>query len=157
MNSKNLLIYTFIIFAFVVCGSGQTFAQAPKPIVSNLRGSGYLGCGCAFQTLTEAKKPRSQRIVFWSEDEREAILNVNGRDTTFKLTKQGKRPRNQKIGTRYFDEYAANGMTVKIDYLITRICLKGEEDCEATSFDATITVAKGKLKTVTKTKGACGC
>ncbi len=155
MKTKHFFIYAVFVFAFVVFNNSQTFAQ--KLTVSNLKGSGYEGCGCAFQTLAEAKKPRSQKIVFWSEDRDTATLNVNGKDIAFKLAKEGKRPTNQKIGSRFSDQYAANGIIVKIDYLTTRVCLKGEEGCEATSYDATITATKGKLNTIIKTKGACGC
>ncbi len=155
MKTKHFFIYAALIFASIAFNYSQAFAQ--KLTVSNLKGSDYLGCGCAFQTLTEAKKPRSQKIVFWSEDRDTAILNVNGKDSAFKLAKEGKRPTNQKIGSHFSDEYAANGITLKIDYLTTRVCLKGEEECEATSYDATITAIKGKLKTIVKTKGACGC
>jgi hypothetical protein len=97
------------------------------------------------------------KIVFWSEDRKTAVLNVNGKDTTFKLVKEGKRPTNQKIGSRFSDQYAANGITINIDYLTTHVCKPGEEDCEATSYNATIAATKGKLKTIIKTKGACGC
>lgn len=157
MKTKQFLFFAVLICTFVVFGTAQTFAQTEKLIVSNLKGAGYEGCGCGFQTLTEAKKPRSTKILFWSEDEKTAILNINGKDTTFKSVKKGKRPLNWKIGARFSDEYAAGGVTVKIDYLTTRVCKRGEEDCEATSYDATITVTRSKLKTIVKTKGACGC
>lgn len=155
MKAKYFFICAALIFVVVAFARTQAFAQ--KITISNLKGSGYEGCGCAFQTLAEAKKPNSDKIVFWSEDQKTAILNVNGKDTEFKLVKEGKRPNNQKIGTRFSDEYAGGGIVVKINFLITRVCLKGEEDCEATSYDATLTATKGKLKTVVKTKGACGC
>ncbi|CAN5197799.1 hypothetical protein BH20ACI1_BH20ACI1_14690 [soil metagenome] len=157
MKSKNFFALVFLLVVFVAFGSAQIFAQTQKLTIGNLKGKDYLGCGCAFQTLAEAKKPRSQKIVFWSEFDKKAILNINGKDTTFKLVKEGKRPSKEKIGSRFSDEYAANGITVKVDYLTTRVCLKGEEECEATSYDVTITVLKGNLKTVVKTKGACGC
>ncbi len=157
MKTKCFLIFVFLIFSFIIFGNNQLFAQAKKLTVSNLKGSDYLGCGCSFQTLAEAEKPRSMKIVFWLEDRETAVLNVNGKDTTFKLVKEGKRPTNQKIGSRFSDEYAASGITIKIDYLTTRLCKPGEEDCEATSYDAMITATKGKLKTIVKTKGACGC
>ena len=157
MKTKLFLFYVVLIFCFTALGKATTFAQTQKLTVGNLKSTDYSGCGCSFQTLAEAKKPRSQRIVFWSEDYRTAILNINGKDTTFKLTKKGKLPAKEKIGSRHTDEYAANGTTVKVDYLTTRVCLKGEEECEATSYDVTITASKGDIKTIVKTKGACGC
>lgn len=157
MKTKNFLFYTVLIAAFIGFGNVQSFAQTQKLIVGNLKGTDYLGCGCSFQTLAEAKKPRSQKIVFWSEFDKKAVLNINGKDTTFKLVKEGKRPAKEKIGSRFSDEYAANGITIRLDYLTTRVCLKGEEECEATSYDVTITATKGDLKTIVKTKGACGC
>lgn len=157
MKSKYFSAFTFLIVMFSAFGGTQTFAQTQKLTVGNLKGSDYLGCGCSFQTLTEAKKPHSQKIVFWSEYDNKAILNINGKDTKFKLTKKGKRPSKEKIGSRHSDEYTANGIIVKVDYLTTRICLKGEEECEATSYNVTITASKGNLKTIVKTKGACGC
>jgi hypothetical protein len=157
MKTKHFLIFSFLVFSFAAFANNQTFAQTQKLTMANLKGSDYSGCGCSFQNLAEAKKPQSTKIIFWSEDGNTAILNVNGKDTEFKLVKEGKRPTNQKIGSRFSDEYAANGITVNIDYLITRVCLKGEEDCEATSYDATITATRGKIKSIVKTKGACGC
>ena len=157
MKTKQFSIFLFLVFSFAAFVNNQAFAQKQKLTMANLKGSDYMGCGCSFQNLTEAKKPQSTKIVFWSEDRNSAILNVNGKDTEFKIVKEGKRPINQKIGSRFSDEYAANGITVKIDYLITRVCLKGEEDCEATFYDVMITATKGELKTIVKTKGACGC
>ena len=157
MKTKHFLIFSFLVFSFAAFANNQALAQTQKLTMANLKGSDYMGCGCSFQNLAEAKKPQSMKIVLWSENRNTAILNVNGKDTAFKLVKEGKRPINQKIGSRFSDEYAANGISVKIDYLITRICLRGEEDCEATSYDATITATKGKLKSIVKTKGACGC
>lgn len=157
MKSKFVFEFIFLLIIFAVFGGTQTFAQNQKLTVGNLKGTNYLGCGCAFQTLAEAKKPRSQKIVFWSEFEKKAVLNINGKDTTFTLVKEGKRPAKEKIGSRFYEEYTANGITIRLDYLTTRVCLKGEEECEATSYDVTITAAKGNLKTIVKTKGACGC
>ena len=87
MKTKHFFIYVTLIFAFVAFNNSQIFAQ--KLTISNLKDSGYEGCGCAFQTLAEAKKPRSEKIVFWSEDRDTGILNVDGKDTEFKLVKEG--------------------------------------------------------------------
>lgn len=157
MKAKYFFPSVFLLILFITFGSTQTFAQTQKLAVANLKGKDYLGCGCAFQTLMEAKKPRSQKIVFWSEFDKKAILNINGKDTTFKLVKEGKRPAKQKIGSRFTDEYTANGITVKVDYLTTYVCLKGDEECEATSYNVVITASKGDNKTIVKTRGACGC
>lgn len=157
MKTKYFLSYVVLIFCFIVFGNATAFAQTQKLNVGNLKSTDYEGCGCSFQTLAEAKKPRSQKIVFWSEDYRTAILNINGKDTEFKLTKKGKLPAKEKIGSRHTDVYAANGITVKVNYLTTRVCLKGDKECEATSYDVTITASKGDIKTIVKTKGACGC
>lgn len=149
--------YAGLILFFVAFGNAKIFAQTQKLTISNLKGTDYIGCGCAFQTLAEAKKPSSEKIVFWSENEKTAILNINGKDTTFKLTKEGKRATKSKNGERFSDEYEAKGITIKLEYLTTRVCRKSEEDCEATFYDVTITATKGDLKTTVKTKGACGC
>jgi hypothetical protein len=157
MKTKYLLILAILISGFIALGNSQTFAQTQKLTLANLKGSDYLGCGCSLQTLAEAKKLSSMKIVFWSEDKKTAIFNLTGKDTAFKLTKKGKRPTKEKIGSRFSDEYTANGITIKIDYVTTRVCLPGEEECEATFYDATITATKGSLKTILKTKGSCGC
>ena len=151
------LFHVVLLFCLTAFSNAPASAQTQKLTVGNLKSTDYEGCGCSFQTLAEAKKPRSQKIVFWSEDYRTAILNINGKDIEFKLIKKGKLPAKEKIGSRHTDEYAANGFTVEVDYLTTRVCLKGDEECEATFYDATITVSKGGIKTIVKTKGACGC
>ena len=157
MQKKQFSIFAFLVFSFVFFLGNQAFAQTQKLALANLKSDEYAGCGCSLQTLSEAKKPQSMKIVFWSEDEKTGVFNINGKDTVFKRTKKGKRPLKQKIGSRFSDEYQANGITIRIDYFTTRVCLKGEEDCEATFYDAAITATKGKTKTVMKTKGACGC
>ena len=157
MRTKHFLISTFLVFLFAVFTNNQTFAQAQKLTLANLKGSEYMGCGCSLQTLAEAKKPQSIKIVFWSESDKTAVFNINGKDTIFKRIQKGNRPPNKKIGTRFSDQYAAGSITIKIDYVTTRVCLPGEEECEATFYDATITATKGKLKTIMKTKGDCGC
>lgn len=157
MRTKRFLIFAFLTFSFCAFAESRTFAQTQKLTLGNLKGDDYAGCGCSLQTLAEAKNPRSMKIVLWSDDEKTAVFNVNGKDTIFKRTKKGKRPARVKIGSRFSDEYAANGITIKIDYITTRVCLPNEEECEATFYDATVTATKGKLKTIMKTKGACGC
>ena len=157
MRKKSFLIQCVLIFAVFTFGNLHLFAQTQKLTVGNLKGSNYVGCGCAFQNLTEAKKPRSQKIVFWSEFDNKAILNINGKDTTFTLVEKAKRPAKEKLGSRFSEKYVAGDVTIKIDYLTTRVCLKGEEECEATSYDVIITASKGDQKTIIKTKGACGC
>lgn len=157
MKTKYFFASVFLFLLLIAFGNTQTFAQTQKLAVGNLKGNGHLGCGCAFQTLAEAKKPRSQKIVFWSEFDKKAVLNINGKDTIFKVVKEGKRPAKQKIGSRFTDEYAANGITVKVDYLTTHICLKDDLEYEATSYDLAIMASKGNIKTIVKTRGACGC
>lgn len=157
MKSEYYLPSVFLFAVIIAFCTANSFAQTQKLTVGNLQGADYVGCGCAFQSLAEAKKPRSQKIVFWSEDEKTAILNINGKDTEFKLVKKGKRRESEKIGSRHSDEFTANGIKAKVDYLTTRVCLKGEEDCESTSYDVTITLMKGDLKKAVKTKGSCGC
>lgn len=157
MIGKHFFALVSLLIVFAAFGSNQSLAQTQKLTVGNLKNTNYSGCGCAFQTLAEAKKPRSRKIVFWSEYDNKAILNINGKDTAFKLVKKGKRPTKEKIGSRFSDEYAANGITIRIDFLTTRVCLKGDEECEATSYDVKITATKGELKTIVITKGACGC
>ena len=157
MKLKYFTAFLFLLFMSAIFGSVQTFAQTQKLTVGNLKGTNYSGCGCSSQTLAEAKNPRSEKIVFWSEDGKTAIFNISGKDTVFKLVKRGKLAARERVGSRHDDEFAANGITIKVDYLTTRMCLKNEEDCEATFYDVTITAVKGNLKTIVKTKGSCGC
>ena len=157
MKTRTVAIYLVTLLAIFVFVEGEAFAQTQKLTISNIKNDDYGGCGCGFQSLAEAKKRNSTKMVFWSEDEKTAIVNINGRDTTFKLTRRGQRPRVLKVGNRFSDEYASGGIILKIDYTVTHVCRRGDEGCEATSYDVTMTAVRGKTRTVLKTKGACGC
>jgi len=127
--------------------------------VANLTRTGYTGCGCTGITKQGGKKQGIKKPFFLSEwnqnNEKETLfMNINGKDTAFKLQKKGKRPQKEVVGSRFRDEYLANGIRVILDYVTKKLPCDG---CEGTDYEVTATIVgryNGKVITLS---GSCGC
>jgi hypothetical protein len=114
------------------------------------------GCGCSFQTPTEAKKKNSTKYLFSSglETSSPAFMNIDGKDVRLKRVKSTEKVyKKPKVGDRFYEVYQAKGLKVRIDYVDTTSRLRDE----GRDYNLTITVTKGKQKKVITAKGGCGC
>lgn len=148
------LVFTAFLF---FCASSDVFGQVE---IAELKNSDVVnGCSCGFQTAAEAKKADSQKFLFLSElGSGEGWMNINGKDTKLKLVKTTENTRRRaKVGERFYEEYSAAGVKVRIDYTTKWVCPPRDESCEVTNYDVTITVTKGKTSKTIKAKGSCGC
>lgn len=138
---------------------GASPAKAPlPPRVANIRDAGVVdGCGCYFQFPAEWKKKPSDKYVFMEGiDDEGAWMNIDGKDVNLKPVGST----NESVfavGARSSKRYKANGVAVRVDLVVTRVCRPGDEQCESTDYDATFTVTKAGRKRVIKAKGVCGC
>jgi hypothetical protein len=149
---------TLSAFAFLILlGAGTAYGQIE---IAELKDPDVvMGCSCSIQTAKEAKKPNSQKFLFLSElGTDDAWMNINGKDVKLTRVKSTENEDDEyKIGRRYYEEYSAKGIKVRIDYLTTWICPPEDEGCEVTKFDITITVTKGEASKALKAMGLCGC
>ena len=140
--------------AFAGSGRSQSPPKRSKePLIGYIRNEDLVDmCGCAFEHLT-----RTRGYTFASDAEgREAWMNIDGEDVKLKLT-SATRAKAERIGSRYTEEYEANGIHVRIVRIVNRLCIPYSPDCETTGYDVIITVRKrGRTETV-KAKGQCGC
>lgn len=109
-------------------------------------------CGCSLRFL--ADKNNHSRCVFLSDLDDNARMNIDGKDV--KLTFGGRivDKGRVRIGSRSTEFWDADGVVVKIDYVVTRL---SSEDYEANDYIATITATRGKQKRIVKLVGSCGC
>jgi hypothetical protein len=113
------------------------------------------GAGCSLQLPADNRK-HNERYVFRSDYEDNAVLNINGKDARFKLVSHREPQGNLKKGQRSTWSYTAEGIHVRVDYVVIGVCDPNDESCEVTYYDATITVTHGNDKQVVKAKGSCG-
>lgn len=118
-----------------------------------------MGCSCAIQRPEEAKDPASQKFLFLSETgTTEAWMNINGRDTKLKLVKTTVNDSGEfGLGSRYYDEYTAPGIKIRLDHKVTWVCPPNDEECEHAKYETTITVTKGKASQTLKAVMTCEC
>jgi hypothetical protein len=143
----------------VIAQEGASSARAPlPPRIANIRDSSVVeGCGCYFQFPAEWKKKGSDKYVFMEGiDDEGAWMNIDGKDVNLKLVGSSERSV-WGVGARSSKRYRANGIAVRIDRVVTRVCRPGDEECESTDYDATFTVTKAGRKRMIKAKGVCGC
>lgn len=143
----------------VIAQGGDSPAKAPlPPRVANLKDASVVeGCGCYFQFPAEWKRKQSDKYVFMEGiDDEGAWMNIDGKDVNLKLA--GSTNKSVfAVGARSSKRYKANGVAVRINLVVTRVCQPGDEQCESTDYDATFTVTKAGRRRVIKAKGVCGC
>ena len=143
----------------IIAQEGASSVKAPLPArVANIKDTSVVdGCGCYFQFPAEWKQKQSDKYVFMEGiDDEGAWMNIDGKDMKLELVGSS----NESVwgvGSRSYKRYRANGITVRVDNVVTRICKPGDEQCESTDYDATFTVTKAGRKRVIKAKGVCGC
>lgn len=117
----------------------------------------FEGCGCSLKAATASKN--SRQWLFLSElGSNEAWMNIDGRGTKLILANSTQNPdRPERVGDRFVEEYTAPGIKVRLVYVTTRTCPPLDESCEVISYNATITVTKGRSNKMLKVKGECGC
>lgn len=145
--------FVFILLA-TAAASGQVTIGDLKNADDNA-----MGCTCTVQKKAAAAIPHSRKFLFLSEPGTEdAWMNINGRDTKLKLVKtSAKEDDLYEVGSRFYEEYEAPGVKVRIDYVTTWVCPPDDEQCDHIKHDATITVTKGKSKTTLKAIAVCAC
>lgn len=142
----------------VVTQEKPPLAQTPaSPRIANIKNSNLVGgCGCYFQSLPESKR-RSDRFIFGAGiDEEYAWMNIDGQDVKLTLVASSKSSV-ERAGTRSYEKYRADGVSVRADYVVTQVCKSNDENCESTSYAVTFSVRNGGRKRVIKGRGACGC
>lgn len=117
-------------------------ALAKPPIVSgigNIQNTKEIqGAGCSLQ-----RKGRKD-YVFWSAFEKSALMNINGKDRVLKLVSVNpSAPRVEKKGDRSTEIYQSGKITVRIDRVATRVCRKGDQECEVTNYNGKMTLKIG--------------
>jgi len=131
-----------------------------KSLVGNIQNSRIPdGCGCYFRFRHIS--PDAEKYIFFSSveenAEKEAWMNLDGRDTKLELVWKKDGNRRERIGNRSSRKYAAGGIVVNAVYVITAVCRRNDENCESTDYAATFTVKKGKRTQIVKAIGGCGC
>lgn len=126
---------------------------------TNLIGTDYSGCGCSGITSKEAQKNGEKRLFYWSQfkqdpEDETVIINLEGNDTELKLLVKGERPKVEKVGDRFSDEYAIKGTKVILDYVVKKLPCEG---CEGTDYDVTATIIGKYAGKVVSLSGSCGC
>jgi hypothetical protein len=148
------------IASTALAGFAQTAAQNHKSptlirvgIVKNTASFG--DGGCSLQLPADSKK-NNERYVFMSDFDDNAIMNIDGKDTRLKAVSHHEPEGEPKKGDRSTWNYASKGATVRVDFVAIGVCSPNDEGCEATSYNATITVIRGPGKQIVKATGMCG-
>ncbi len=127
--------------------------------VSNLKETNYKGCGCTGIRVKNAEtngaKSPFLRSIWDSQGKGgSAYVNINGKDTEFKISSQGQRPKQQKTGERFTDEFESNGLRLILDYLAKDLPADG---ANAAAYDITATIIGEYAGKVVELSGYCGC
>jgi hypothetical protein len=111
------------------------------------------GAGCRLQLPSDYSK-RNDRIVFVSNADEEAIMNIDGAD--IRMYRVSVDSVGSTKGNHVVERYRKDDIEADIDFVVTKRCHPDDENCEVTWFNAVITLKRGQLKQTVSTKGICG-
>jgi len=163
LATKNIAA-TLILILFMGCSGSVSIgsAQRKSTQVENVDGpkvgvikKSQIVDGCAFGLYySSEEKKDDKRYVFFDDLSNLAWMNIDGQDVRLKLMSSVQTTgETNKIGDKGSSTYKGKEVTVKIDYIVTRVC----DQCEYIDCDATIAVTKnGRTQTV-KVIGFIGC
>jgi hypothetical protein len=160
-----------VLFAWQVIGHYRYFQKSePARTASNHEAAGELKigliqsrkfveeCGCFLQ-LSEDHRKRRERYVLLSNIDDIALMNIDGQEVKLEPVERSEPEYegNVRKGQRAKELYRAGSLNVRVDYSVTKTCPPRDDSCEATWYDATITLTRGNQKRIMKTVGVCGC
>jgi hypothetical protein len=127
-----------------------------KRLIAHITKAEVHNAGCYLYFASEG--PTLKRYIFFEDfSERAPLMNISGKDVRLRLVSSTE-PAHRVIkkGDRFSRRYQAGGAKVRIDFVATGVCESNDEQCESTSYDATITATQRNRKQVVKTVGGCG-
>ena len=145
-----ILVVLAIMFVF----SSVAHAQSQKLRLGNVD-DGAFGCGCSMSR--NAAEERRMKFILVTPMDDATYIQLDDKRLTLRLVAESKRRRRERVGDRAWETYSDGDVTVRVDYVVTRVCGPREEDCEVTNYRATMTITRGKQKLVVKGLANCGC
>ncbi len=140
---------------YVFCMS----VSAQSRLVGVLRSTESVdGCGCYISFSKADDKAR--RYIFFASDEegnKDALMNIDGRDIRLRFVNQINPKAKIRLGSRYISRYESGNITVEVVRTIIWLCPPKDEGCEIARFSVTLTVRKGNSTQIVKAFGVCGC
>ncbi len=135
-------------------------ADSP-PLINKIQNKDLIdGCGC----MLTAKDDRWQfanayfRSEFVVDGKPETgWFNIHGKDINLPLKKRTPEHRPSQLGDHYQEIYAAQNISVTIDYVVVKKCPEWKESCESTGLNAELHAKQGSEKQTLSLKGNCGC
>ena len=146
-----------VLLMMMVCFGATSSAQraSNSRLVGNVKDNVIDGCGCYFKF--RGAKRNSEQYMFAESFDREAWMNIDGRDVPLRVSKEGNPGDRERIGSKWTRTFVAGEITISSTWVTTRMCAPNDENCESTDYDATFVVRKGKRVQTVKASGSCGC
>jgi len=153
MVSIVLLFLTWIVPIATEQTRNATRRAAPPKIGFLQNPEEFDGFGCLLQ-LPMDHKNQTNRIVFMSNSEDEALVNIDGDDV--RLNRVAFDGGSARKGIHSVDRFRKGDITAEVEFIQTKRCIPNDENCDLTEFDAVITIVRGLGKRSVATKGVCG-
>ena len=162
MNSR-VRFRTALLATLLACGVSADAAQrgakrSPgRALVGNIKGAvDDSSCGCNFRFPSERD---ARRYVFFEDFAAEPpLMNVGGRDVKLKLVRTTEPDAGvRKRGDRFSRWYTSGKLKVRMDFVATRVCPSGVEECESNSYRVIISAREGSRRQTVRVVGGCGC
>jgi len=125
-------------------------------LIDNAGGRYAAGCACSLQL--RSAKPASTVYVFLAEvanpETNRAWMRIDGEIVELALVSSSPHSWQDRKGTRHSETYRSGEISVRVDYVLTKPSLPGEE---LALYAATITVTKAARRATVRAVGECGC
>jgi hypothetical protein len=144
-----------LLMTLVAIGVGQSKNNVSTKLQLGHVPDADFGCGCYF-FRSKVDHPNRRYLLVEPMDE-PAYINLNGKTIRLHSVSSSKENRNERIGDRSWESYSGDGVSIRIDSVVTSICDPNDENCESTQYKTRMAVRRGKQIIVVNGFGVCGC
>ena len=149
-----LKIFAILAFTFA-CGNTVPAQSSSQKLELGYVDEGAFGCGCSMSR--NASEERNMKFILVTPMDDATYIQLDGKRVTLRAVAASRQRRRERVGDRSWEKYSAGDITVRVDYVVTRVCGQREEGCEVTNYRATMTISRGKQRLVVKGIASCGC
>jgi hypothetical protein len=155
---RTLALAGLLFTAGIPAVHGQPSQPAPQsgPAIGFVRNTkSFDSAGCSLWPIAD-RTDSDRRLVFLSSVPDRAVMNLGGYDTALKLVESSEAKGKLKKGSLSTEHYRGDGVDVVIRYVATEVCAEDDDSCEATKYNAVVTVASHSGKRTLRARGSCG-
>ncbi len=145
---------TILVIFLTLSFAQNAFAQKSFKI-GFIQGEYGIGCGDQIWLATNKKQSQNEEVIF-NTCLQQGLININGSDVELKSFKDYLPDKNFKVGRGGYQIWKGKNITVRLDYIITRLCPSNQESCSVYYYKGILEVNYNEKRRIVNIAGFGG-